>query len=69
MKKPRARIGRPPLQMPQPINRPMSEIVRSVFRVPPKREEEWKYLREHRAANAARKAAREQRRSQEERKP
>lgn len=55
------RKGRPPSQMPQPINRSMSEIVRSVFRVPPKREAEWKYLREHQAANAARKAARQAR--------
>lgn len=48
--------GRPPLPFPEPINRPMEEIVDVVFRAPPKREDEWEYLREHRAKRDGRKA-------------
>lgn len=46
--------GRPPLPFPEPINRPMDEIARVVLNAPPKRDEEWKYLREHRAKRDAR---------------
>ena len=53
-----SRRGRPPLPLPQPIGRPMEEIARVVLDAPPRREEEWEYLREHRAAREARKAAR-----------
>lgn len=39
--------GRPPLPLPEPIGRPMEEIVDTVFRAPPKRKDEWEYIRKY----------------------
>ena len=51
------RRGRPPLPLPEPINRPMEEIAQTVLKAKPKSEEEWEYLREHEAERERRKAA------------
>ncbi len=40
------RRGRPPRPLPDPINRPMDEIAKTVFRAKPKREDEWRYLKD-----------------------
>ena len=49
--------GRPPLPLPEPINQPMEEIARVVLKAPPKSEEEWAYLQEHKARREARRKA------------
>ena len=51
------RRGRPPLPLPEPINRPMEEIAQTVLQAKPKREDEWDYLREHEAERRRRKRA------------
>lgn len=53
MQEPRRKPGRPPLPLPEPINHPMDEIADAVLRSPPKRDEEWRYLREHKAKRDA----------------
>ena len=50
------RRGRPPLPLPEPINRPMEEIAETVLRAKPKSEDEWDYLQEHEAERERRKA-------------
>ncbi len=47
--KPKPKRGRPPLPLPEAINRPMDEIAAVVLSKPPKREDEWRYMRERKA--------------------
>ena len=47
--KPKLKRGRPPLPLPEAINRPMDEIAAVVLSKPPKRDDEWRYLQERKA--------------------
>ena len=40
--------GRPSLPMPEPIPDTPENIARILMTTPPKKEDEWEYLREHR---------------------
>ena len=44
----RGRVGRPPLTMPEPIPDTPENVAYSVMRTKPKKEHEWRYLRESR---------------------
>ena len=50
--KPQRKPGRPPLPLPEPINRPMDEIARIVLRAPSKQPDEWRYLKHRKQRNA-----------------
>ena len=52
----RKRRGRPPLPMPEPLPDGVTpeELARAIMQAPPKKR--WRYLDEHKARTAARKA-------------
>ena len=57
------RRGRPPLPMPDPIPDTMENVARALLTTPPKREDEWEYIQEHKARHdSGRKPTRAERR-------
>ena len=39
--------GRPPKPMPEPIDADPEDVARVILNTPPKRHEDWRYVREH----------------------
>ena len=42
------KVGRPSLPMPEPIPDTAENVAAAMFKVPAKKREEWRYLKEHR---------------------
>ena len=42
------KVGRPPLPMPEPIPDTAENVAAAMFKVPAKKRDEWRYLKEHR---------------------
>lgn len=43
--KPKRPVGRPPLEMPEPIPDTWENVARALVTAPPKAEHEWEYLK------------------------
>ena len=60
------RRGRPPLPMPEPTPDTMENVARALLTTPPKREDEWEYIQEHKTKyDSGRKPTRAERRRAE----